>query len=391
MPTINVNIQPEILTWVLDQIQKEKLGEKLLSNVSQWLNGSKAPTFSQIEDLSRRTEIPLGYFFLEKPPVEELKLLEFRTVDSIELTNPSRNLIDTIYEMEQVQDWMKNYRRDLGYEKLSFVGSVKDERDIKTVVERIRKDLGLPVDWHKACNDKRTAFHYIRNLLEECGVLVMMNGICGKNTHRPLQVNEFRAFAMADKYAPLIFINGADSQGAKLFSIIHEAVHIWIGEDDFYNDRYWKGKGIRPEEVLCNRVTAELFVPEQAFHDRWIIEMEEEGKDSIQIIHKLAKHFRCGESVIARKALDSGKIQKVTYDVVIGNAIDKYNKSRSDKEETGGNYYNTMGSRLDKNFVRALWESIQMGRTSYGEAYHLTNTNRKTFSRIVQNLGGADW
>ena len=130
MPTINVNIQPEILTWVLDQIQKEKLGEKLLSNVSQWLNGSKAPTFSQIEDLSRRTEIPLGYFFLEKPPVEELKLLEFRTVDSIELTNPSRNLIDTIYEMEQVQDWMKNYRRDLGYEKLSFVGSVKDERKL---------------------------------------------------------------------------------------------------------------------------------------------------------------------------------------------------------------------------------------------------------------------
>jgi len=34
----------------------------------------------------------------------------------------------------------------------------------------------------------------------------MMNGIVRGNTHRPLDVNEFRAFTIIDEYAPLIFM-----------------------------------------------------------------------------------------------------------------------------------------------------------------------------------------
>lgn len=57
MPTVNVNIQPEIISWALSQTQKEKLGDKLMNNIVQWLNGTKTPTFNQIEDfLLRSTE-----------------------------------------------------------------------------------------------------------------------------------------------------------------------------------------------------------------------------------------------------------------------------------------------------------------------------------------------
>lgn len=33
-----------------------------------------------------------------------------------------------------------------------------------------------------------------------------MSGIVGNNTHRPLSIDEFRAFSITDDYAPLIFI-----------------------------------------------------------------------------------------------------------------------------------------------------------------------------------------
>ena len=112
MPAVNVNIQPEIISWALSQTQEEKLGDKLMNNITQWLNGTKTPTFNQIEDFSKKANIPLGYFFLQTPPVEQIELLEYRTVDSIQLANPSRNLIDTIHEMESVQDWMRNYRQE---------------------------------------------------------------------------------------------------------------------------------------------------------------------------------------------------------------------------------------------------------------------------------------
>ena len=72
MPAVNVNIQPEIIRWALSQTQKEKLGDTLMNNIIQWLNGTKTPTFKQIEDFSKKANIPLGYFFLQTPPVGAL-------------------------------------------------------------------------------------------------------------------------------------------------------------------------------------------------------------------------------------------------------------------------------------------------------------------------------
>ncbi len=66
-------------------------------------------------------------------------MLECRTVDSIELANPSRDLIDTINEMERVQDWMKEYRQDTGFDVLHLVGSLKGQNEIKIMVDQIRK------------------------------------------------------------------------------------------------------------------------------------------------------------------------------------------------------------------------------------------------------------
>ena len=387
MLAVNVNIQPEIISWALSQTREEKLGDKLMSNITQWLNGTKSPTFNQIEDFSRKANIPLGYFFLQKPPVEKIELLEYRTVDSLQLVNPSRNLIDTVNEMERIQDWMKDYRQETGFDVLPIVGCMKDATDVKSVIDRIRRDLELDDTWYEGCKSSREAFGFIRGQLETCGVVVMMNGVVGKNTHRALDINEFRAFAMVDEWAPLIFINAADSNGARLFSLLHEVAHIWLGVDDLYNDRHSRTDGVSAVEVLCNAVAGELIVPKHIFMEKW----NSSVTDVYAAISELAVYFRCGESVIARKALECKKITRDIYNKVIQSAIDNYNQMKENKESTGGNYYNTMGSRLDGCFVRALCESINMGRTSYTEAYRLTNTSSKTFADIAQQFGGVEW
>jgi Zn-dependent peptidase ImmA (M78 family) len=389
MAAVNVNIKPEIISWALSHAQEEKLGDKLVNNIKQWLNGTKTPTFNQIEDFSKKTNIPLGYFFLQTPPEEKIELLEYRTVDSIQLANPSRNLIDTVHEMESIQDWMKDYRQELGYDLLSIVGCMKGVDDVQSVVDRIRNDLELEVTWYENCKDSREAFSYIREKLETCGVVVMMSGVVGKNTHRALDIEEFRAFAMVDEWAPLIFINAVDSNGARLFSLLHEAAHIWLGVNDLYNDTHSRMNSAGATEVLCNAIAAELIVPKSVLLNKW--NTEETVADVFAVIKELAGYFHCGETVVARKAFDCRKITHDVYKQVVQNTIDNYNKMKDRKEGSGGNYYNTMGSRLDGCFVRALCESINMGRTSYTEAYRLTNTSRKTFSEVVQNLGGVEW
>lgn len=382
MASVKVKIQPEILKWALTQVNETQLGDKLLKNVMQWLDGSKLPTFAQVDALSKKAHIPLGYFFLSSPPKEEIKLTEYRTVDSASLSDPSRELIDTIHAMEDVQDWMIDYRKAGGYDPLPFVGSMKGIDDHIQIVNAILSYLGIDPNWQKNCRDITASFNYFRNALEEAGIIVMMNGIVGNNTHRPLNINEFRAFTLVNEWAPLIFINAADSCGAKLFSLLHEAAHIWVGIDSLYNDRY-SGLNENKLETLCNAVAGELLVPNSLFLKEWSQYKESELNDRIK---SLSKIFKCGISTIARKALDNHKISKTDYEEIINEAIEAF-KTYKDNRGSGGNYYSTAASRLDKNFVRALNESIKAGKTSFTEAYRLTNTNKGTFPELLHHIG----
>ena len=156
-------------------------------------------------------------------------------------------------------------------------------------------------------------------------------------------------------------------------------------ENDLYNDRR-NCKNVKDIEILCNAVASELMVPQDAFLEVW---KNNTTADLNQKINEIAKMFKCGATVIARKALDNKKINQEMYDEIVEEAIEAYRIMKENKESGGGNYYNTMGSRLDSCFVKALCCSIQSGRTSYSEAYGLTNTSRKTFSEIAGRLGGV--
>ncbi len=73
-------------------------------------------------------------------------------------------------------------------------------------------------------------------------------------------------------------------------------------------------------EVICNAVAGELIVPKNVFLNKW----DMYDMDIFEKITGLAKYFRCGETVIARKAIDHKKIEQDIYDQVAKNAIENY-------------------------------------------------------------------
>jgi len=384
MPSVHVDIAPEVIDWVIHSATDVSNDVDVLDKLIKWQNGIKKPTFSQIESVSKKTRIPLGYFLLQSPPVEDFPILQYRTIDSITTQNPSRNLVDTINDMESTQEWMRDYLIDYGYGQLSFVGSCKNENDKKNIVENILNMLGLAVNWHEKVKNKDEAFKFFRKRFENAGILVMMSGIVGGNTRRKLDIEEFRAFTLYDEYAPLIFINANDSPSAKLFSLLHEGAHLWLGINNLYNDRYGNAANVSSIEVLCNAVAAEILVPSEKFRAEW---GNLKNKPLSSKVQQLSNTFKCGAIVIARKALDYRYISKSDYKTIVDETIQRYNEMR--EKASGGDYYITNASRIDNRFLIALDSSTKEGKTQYTDAYRLTNTNRKTFSTLVDEVRGV--
>ena len=386
MPGVSVNVQPAILDWAMQKAQMGSASSSVVDMIAKWISGEKTPTFNQIEDVSRKISIPFGYFFLDEPPVEECKIVDFRTVDSISVHNPSRNLIDTVDLMSSVQEWMAEYNKDNGISGYAFVGSIRISDGVTLAADFIRKALGLSLNWFDDYKSSAEAFKSLRNAIMDLGILVMMNGVVGNNTHRVLSVEEFRAFTLIDPFAPLIFINSRDTDNGKLFSLLHELVHVWIGKDSFYNDTYGTSQKVSKEEQFCNAVAAEILLPDSVFSAEW----SKQSGGTENIITELGKYFVCSRFVLLRKALDTGIISQSEFGRLL-NLFQKQFKEIQDQKQLkasgGGDYHRTLSNKWDRRFIQALYASAQSGRTQYRDAYRLTNTTGKTFHEPVGKAG----
>lgn len=385
---VNVSISPKILDWILGQIEPTSSNSQIIDYLESWYQGEKKPTFNQVEKVSKATGIPFGYFFLQAPPNEDTSLIEFRTVDSAALNIPSRNLMDTMHDMGQVQEWVRDYLISESASPLSFVGELKSQSNCFLFAQRVRELLDINTDWYTNCRSPEESFNFIRTAISNIGTIIMMSGIVGNNTHRPLNISEFRAFAMIDEYAPLVFINSNDSINGKLFSLLHEFAHICLGENSLFNDRESTGTQVKRTEKLCNVVAAEILVPHYDFVDAW--NAEDNKEDCEEIIKHLSGKFKCGITVIARKALDENFISYSKYKSIAQMAVTLFNESRKKKKESGesgGDFYRTAASRIDKRFFHMLVGSVNSGRTLYSDAFRLTNTNRSTFWGLAKKEG----
>ena len=140
MAGISVEVKPEIISWILHIIQFDNVASSAVDLLNKWQTGEKTPTFNQVEEISKKTNVPFGYFFLDKPPIEECPIVDYRTVNSLTIPEPSRNLIDTLDLMTDIQNWMTEYVVENGQDELDYVGSVENVNDINVIAKTSEKE-----------------------------------------------------------------------------------------------------------------------------------------------------------------------------------------------------------------------------------------------------------
>lgn len=387
----SVPVEPALLRWACDRSGRsaEELKEKNdFKKLDAWLNDDDEtnPTLRQLEAFAKATYTPLGYFFLQEPPVEELPIPDFRTIGDRNIARPSPNLLETLYLCQQRQDWFRNEARKSGESPLQFVNSLSSNNDIVASATIIRDALEFNVEQRKNASTTADALRNFIEKVDATGILIMANGVVGSNTHRPLDPEEFRGFALTDDLAPLIFINGADSKAAQMFTLAHELAHIWLGNSGVSNTRAASSPD-QTTERWCSRVAAELLVPSR------LIKSEFNKSRSISDeIKRLATRYKVSSLVILRCALDAGMLERNLFWSAWNEEVERIEKlrdrDRDSQKKKGGNWYRSAGVRTSKRFARALAISTREGRTTFTEAMRLLSIRRvSTLKNYAHTLG----
>lgn len=384
--SVRVEVRPALLRWARARSGiEDDTWEKRFPRYEAWLGGDVSPTLKQLEAFARKTYTPVGFFFLDEPPVEAVPIPDFRTIRDQPVAGVagrlSADMLDTVYVCQARQEWYRDNQLLNGEAPLDFVGSAALATPPIEAVERMRVVLDWTVETRRRLNSWDAALTRLRENAETAGVLVMISGIVGSNTHRKLDPDEFRGFALADQYAAVVFVNGADSKAAQVFTLAHELAHLWLGETALSDVDPGSTRTYAPER-WCNQVAAELLVP----MDEFMLSFDT-ASDIHRQLRPLAERFRVSTQVILGRMREAGALSWNQFMTELGAENERVAELVAERGG-GGNYYNTKPVQVGKRFARELIASTLEGRTPYTEAFRLLDVKKTTtFEGLGAQLG----
>lgn len=366
-----VNVNANILTWAIARAGYElQTFTHKFPKVQLWIEGKKKPTVKQLEEFSKKVHLPFGYLFLTEPPKEHLPIPFFRSTGS-KAEKVSINVYDTILLMQQRQDWLRDYLKDNDFEQLSFVGKFRNTTNVQAIVADIRNTLNLPENWASQFRTWQEAQDHLVLHIEDKGIITVFNGVVENNGFRKIPVDECRGFVLVNEMAPFMFINNADWKSAQMFTIVHELAHIWTGHSAGFDFRKLQPAD-DPIEILCDKVAAEFLVPENSFNEVW---------NHNPSIPYASRYFKVSEIVIARRALDTGKLTKAQFFAF----YEEYSNrefAKKEQQSSGGDFYATTNKRLSLTFASHINNAVKSGNLLYRDAYKLTSLKGDTFQNF---------
>jgi len=379
-------VTPQLIEWARKRyhpaigIAAEKLNIKP-DKLEAWEKGDERPTFRQAQSLAQKLRIPFGYLFLSAPPEEKLPLPDLRVVAGTQPHPPSPDFSDLLNDVLRKQRWYREYQESEGAQPVPFIGRFTLHSNPETVAADIRDTLGINDKMRQESENWELFLLKFVQRAENAGVLVLRSGIVGNNPYRPLNVEEFRGFAISDNLAPVIFINGQDAKSAQIFTLAHELAHLWIGESGISNPEYGKRSSQQQHIIdrFCDQVAAETLLPKQDFLSHW--QDNKTLKDNLQA---LAARYRVSELVVLRRAYENDKLDTDDYYTQYQELLAEHRRRKG--REAGGNFYLNLLARNSNRLTITLLVAAAEGRVSIMDTARLLNVKVKTLPKIQNEL-----
>lgn len=295
MRSSDSNATPEMIQWtrirsgysVRDVARSEGISE---TTIEEWESGITTPTHAQLERLSIRYKFPMMVFYLESRPSEFNVVKDRRSLPGTAAAPFSPKLVAILRGLQEKQAWISEYLD--GETDLEFVDSEEFSSGAVEVGRSLRKLLGVSVQEQSSCSSDNSAWNMWRSRCEQLGIFVFVfSGI---------EIDECRGVALSSSIAPVAAVNSKDSCQSRTFTLLHECVHILLGDTSASTRARQATDAI---ERFCEEAAAEAFIPLEDF--KKVVPAGWKNRET-DIVRSLSRRYWCSKAATYFRLVDAG-------------------------------------------------------------------------------------
>jgi Zn-dependent peptidase ImmA (M78 family)/DNA-binding XRE family transcriptional regulator len=291
-------ITPNVLKWAREsaRMTEEVAAAKIsvtIEKLKEWEKGKSQPTIRQAQILAKAYKRPFALFFLPEIPRDFQALQDYRKSGSKELTTSS---VFIIREIQQKQAWISDVYEENQENKLPFVGRFSINDNPQKIADDILETLKINPASYKTDNPIKEWI----DAAEKNGIFVSRTSFI--HSRLKLDSEELQGFAIADPYAPFVFVNSEDWNAPQLFTLVHEIAHIWIAETGISNEiepELQNKDKFHPVELFCNEVAANALMPKEI-----ILAFNSDIFKSSKLVFKTARQIGVSSFALLVRALN---------------------------------------------------------------------------------------
>lgn len=378
-------ITPKVLKWGRESAKMsiEIAATKVHvtpEKLSEWEDGISQPTIKQAETLAKAYRRPFALFFLPEVPRDFQPLQDFRRKAAKPLGTAS---IFIIREIQQKQAWISDVYQENKEEPLAFVGKFSNKDNPQVVANDILRTLNINPASYSTDNPIKEWI----DKAESKGIFISRTSFI--HSRMLLDSDELQGFAIADEYAPFIFVNSDDWNAPQLFTIAHELAHIWIAASGISNeiepDIQDKDK-LDPIELFCNEVAANILMPLEIMRN-----LDKAVFDNSTEVFKVSKKMGISTYAFLVRALNLKLISLEKYrnlkqaadiDFQAFLKREEQKKALQKQKEGGPNPYLMRLNKNSRLFTQIVLDAFRGGFVEATVASTLLNTQTTKFSKF---------
>jgi len=394
-------MNPQIFVWaretagftLSEAARKVNIKEHTLSKIE---GGDQTPSRPMLLKMARYYRRPVVTFFLEDIPIESNSGADFRA-QSDQFSPKDKAMVSALLRDAKASQQMIKATKELEEENdsLPFVGWLRRKWDLSAENETMERTISRmsPIQYKALIQDalaglemvlnhpearkqyhtQRTdenAFKLIRGMSENAGIYTVLRGNLG-SSHSKFPDDLFRAFVIADDVAPYIVINNNDTPSAKSFSILHEIIHLLLGQtglSDFQHST--------PIEKFCNQVAGEWLLPSDVIEEKRMVSGEEGIDEVKQIISSVCQQFNLSHTMVATRFYHKRLISHEVFEELEAYYTNKWKESREHKKKSskntnqggGPSFYQIQRSQLGDSVIKFVKRMVDSGNLTESKA-----------------------